>query len=74
MDRTTELKADYEQMAKLVEKFEKRQQLKVEGDWILIEKEGEQPVAYRQLEPYLLDPLLEAGWIATPVKIFRESS
>lgn len=54
MDRTNELKNDYEQMAGLVEKFEKRQALKVEGDWYVLEQEGEIPKIIRGIAEGIL--------------------
>lgn len=40
MDRNTEVKKSYEDMLGLVERFQKRQALVVEGEWYVLDQEG----------------------------------
>jgi hypothetical protein len=72
MDRDRELADDYTKMANLVERFEKRQALVVEGNWCLIEKKhhlGECLILTdEEVEEFKAD-----GWTVTSVTIFRKS-
>lgn len=80
MDRTTELKNDYEAMQGLVEKLRQRLALKVEPKesyrWYLFEKEGEKPKVEQygpEMYVYLKKFMEIKGWTITPVDIFRTS-
>jgi hypothetical protein len=83
MDRTTELKRDYEQVAGLVKQF-KEQRPRVEGDWYLREKvweNGRKSKIISRVESdgrlegcgpgATIEKMIEWGWTVTPVIILR---
>jgi hypothetical protein len=81
MDRTSELKEDYEAMQGLIEQFQQRQTLKVEPDanhrWYLFEKEGRESWI-EQYNPEMYEYMRlqwggRKGWTVTPIDIFRTS-
>lgn len=87
MDRDTELKnnyseislsanLDYDRFSQSLEKFYRRQDLKVAGEWYLFEMEGRLPfvtsAAHMADYGYTLEKMRHIGYLATPVKIFRE--
>ncbi len=81
MDRTTDLKNDYEAMQGLVEKFQQRQTLKVEPEanhrWYLFEKEG-YDAWIEQYDPEMYEYMRlqwaeKKGWTITALDIFRTS-
>lgn len=76
MSRDTELAKDYAYMSNLVERFERRKTLRVEGKWYLFEKEKNLPfiASTDQLADsgYTLEMMRKIGWLATPVNVFRE--
>lgn len=71
MDRDTELKNNYFDMANLLERF-KETRPRVDGNWYLLEKEGLYPCAMdlNDLECYRAR---RAGYIVTPVIMLRKS-
>jgi len=81
MDRSTEIKNEYDQMLGLVEKFKVRQTLKVEPKpnhrWYLFEKEGYDSWVDdfdSEMAAYMKEHWGEKkGWTITPVDIFRTS-
>lgn len=80
MDRTSELKNDYEAMQGLIERFQQRQTLKVEPNanhrWYLFEKEGHDSWI-EQYDPEMFEYMNKhwtiKGWTLTPIDIFRTS-
>lgn len=78
MDRDHELSLDYADVSRMMERFENRQKLKVEGDWYLCEQEGYPPFVCssswltKEIGGYTVEDLKEMDWAVTPVKIFRE--
>ena len=82
MDRTTELKNDYEAMQGLIDKFQQRLTLKVDAKpgsrFYLFEKEGHDTWIEQydeQMYLYMKAQWGEKnGWTITPVDIFRTGS
>jgi hypothetical protein len=79
MDRDRELADDYTKMANLVERFEKRQALVVEGEWYLCEQ-ADYPSFVSSSEwfrveigGYTVEDMQKMGWTVTPVTIFRKT-
>lgn len=80
MDRTTELKNDYEAMQQLIDRFQHRLTLKAEPKpdcrWYLFEKEGHDSWIEQydaQMHNYMQFHWGRKGWTVTPVDIFRTS-
>lgn len=70
MDRDKELKLNYFDMANLVERF-KETRPRVDGNWYLLEKEGEEPYACKLDDLQAFDTR-RAGYIITPVILLRK--
>jgi hypothetical protein len=73
MDRDRELADEYTQMANLVERFEKRQALKLEGDWFLVETTSGMVIDCSILREDEVAWHKGRGYILTPVTIFRKT-
>lgn len=82
MDRNSEVKMEYEDALRMMERFQKREQLKVEGNWYLFEKEGHESWVSNHTRTILLfeegvweclrEYYIKEGWKVTKIKIFRE--
>jgi hypothetical protein len=81
VDRTSELKADYEDMQGLIEKFQRRQTLRVETrpnhTWYLFEREGRDSWI-EQYDPEMYEYMKfhwgAKGWAVTQIDIFRKGT
>lgn len=66
--------ATYDDMQKIYEKFLQRKAARVEGNWFLFEKKGEEARIAQAVNGFVAGSFLtmeEQGWTVTPLIIFR---
>lgn len=82
MDRDKEIVGNYSDILKMMDRFKKKniivvdQEMIVEGEWYLFEREGELPIVasihHLADSNFTIEKMIKLGYKPTPISMFRK--